>query len=202
MEARGFGRDPAGLERALSEGQEVAVRAEAAFLLGYLHAASAAPALTKALTDESARVRVEAALALARLGDRKTAFAVLERELTGQFFADAPLRAARALAILGDPRGYPRVVEALDSEFPSNRMEAIAVLPAFLPFKVPTSAGKPIDPLEQLLRAAQDPEPLLRRDALTALATIDDERATAADAGAAPGDPDEQVREFARQLAR
>jgi len=111
-------------------------------------------------------------------------------------------RAARALAILRDPRGYPRVVEALDSEFPSNRMEAVAVLPAFLPYQGRTAAGTPINPLDRLLRAAQDSEPLLRRDALTALATIDDERATAAVAGAAAGDPDEQVREFARQLAR
>ncbi|MEO6796291.1 MAG: HEAT repeat domain-containing protein, partial [Candidatus Dormibacter sp.] len=200
MAARGFGTDPAGLAKALEEGQEVAIRAEAAFLLGYLHAASAAPALKKALTDESARVRVEAALALARLSDRKIAFAVLERELNGQFFADAPLRAARALAVLGDPRGYPRVVEALDSEFPSNRMEAVAVLPAFLPYQGRTVAGTPINPLDQLLRAARDTEPLLRRDALTALATIDDQRATAAVAAAAAADPDEQVREFAQQL--
>jgi HEAT repeat protein len=124
MEARGYSPDPAGLSKALLEGKEVAVRAEAAFLLGYLQAGSSAE--------------------------------------SRQLFADAPLRAARALALLGDPGGYARVVEALESEFPSNRMEAIAVLPAFLPYAGQTAAGQPIEVIGRLTAATQDPEPDVR----------------------------------------
>ena len=197
MEARGYRPDASGLEQALREGSEVAIRAEAAFLLGYLQAGSAKDALIKALSDESARVRVEAALALARLGDTEVALPVLKQELKGQLFQEAPLRAARALALLGDPSGYPRVMEALASEFPSNRMEAIAVLPAFT--KSQTTAGGPIDPIGRLIAATHDSEPLLRRDALSALAAIPDGRARAAIA-AATSDPDEQVSQLARQF--
>jgi len=188
------------LQKALLEGKEVAVRAEAAFLLGCLHAGSSAESLRHALSDGSARVRVEAALALARLGDLQTSLTVLKRELDGQLFADAPLRAARALALLGDASGYAKVVEALESEFPSNRMEAIAVLPSFLPYAGRAAAGRPIDVIDRLIAAAGDAEPLLRRDALTALGAIDDGRARAAVKAAATGDPDPDVREFARQL--
>jgi HEAT repeat protein len=200
MEARGYGPDPAGLEKALLEGPDVATRAEAAFLLGYQHADAARQSLRQALSDESARVRVEAALALARIGDLETSLPILKRELKGEFFQDAPLRAARALYLLGDPTGYPRVVEALDSEFPSNRMEAIAVLPSFLSNEGQTVGGQRVDPLERLIRAAGDPEPLLRRDALKALAAIDDPRAAEAVRLAAKTDPDPQVREYAQQL--
>ena len=163
LAAHGYrGRD--GLVRALGD-DSTAVRAEAAFVLGEQGAETAPAALERALADESARVRVEAAFALARLGRRDAAVPLLRRELEGALFADAPLRAARALARLGDPSGYPRVLEALRSELPSNRMEAIAVLPDFVPF-----AGQDgIDPVGALEAALEDPEELLRRDARAAL---------------------------------
>jgi HEAT repeat protein len=200
MEARGYGTDAAGLERALRNGDEVAVRAEAAFLLGYQQAQQAKGALRSALSDSSARVRVEAALALARLGDLETALPVLKREANGKLFEDAPLRAARALAILGDSSGYARVMEALQSEFPSNRMEAIAVLPAFMAFEGEQSQDSRVDVVDALIRGAHDAEPLLRRDALRALGQIDDPRARTAIAETARSDPDEQVRAFAAGL--
>ena len=200
MEARGYSPDPAGLQRALEDGPDVATRAEAAFLLGYLRADAARQTLRKALSDDSGRVRVEAALALARLGDLESSLPVLKRELNGQFFQDAPLRAARALSLLGDAGGYARVVEALASEFPSNRMEAIAVLPAFLPYEGQTIAGQRVDAMERLIGAAGDPEPLLRRDVLKELAAIDHPRAAEVVKKAATSDPDPQVREFAQQL--
>lgn len=202
MEARGYSPDPASLQKALEDGPDVATRAEAAFLLGYLHADSARQGLRQALSDDSARVRVEAALAIARIGDLGTSLPVLRRELSGQLFQDAPLRAARALALLGDASGYGKVLEALESEFPSNRMEAIAVLPSFLPYQGQIHAERPIDVIDRLIAAAADEEPLLRRDALTALAAIDNERAAAAVAAAAVADPAADVREFARQLQK
>ncbi len=163
---RGYGNDRAELERALAKGDQ-AVRAEAAFLLGNAGDSAAADALRAALADESARVRVEAALALARVGDADAdaALGVLRTELNGEFFADAPLRAARALAVLGDDAGWTRVQEALASPLTSNRMEAIAALPAFAPLRRS-------DVVAALRSARQDPDELLQRDADSALAAV------------------------------
>lgn len=169
---RGYqGRE--GLVRALQDGS-AAVRSEAAFLLGLNGDANALPPLRAALEDDSARVRVEAALALARLGETEEALPLLRTELRGEFFADAPLRAARALAVLGDPSGWPRVLEALDSPLPSNRMEAIAVLPSFVPFDGQEVDGQRIEVRSRLRQAAEDSEELLRQDARTALETIEE----------------------------
>lgn len=170
-------------------------------MLGHRKDANAANALRRSLKDPEARVRVEAALAVARLNDGSAAMPVLVRELQGQFFADAPLRAARALAVLGDPAGYPRVKEALASELASNRLEAVAVLPAFLPFQGKTGGSTTIDVIGALIEASHDAEPLIRRDALVKLARLDDPRVKEA-LQKALKDPDEHVRELARGMAR
>src|SRR5439155_611654 len=94
---RGVAKHPVGLG-----GGRVAVRSEAAFLLGLSGDSDALPPLRAALDDDSARARVEAALAVARLGETEEALPLLRTELRGEFFADAPLRAARALAVLGE----------------------------------------------------------------------------------------------------
>jgi hypothetical protein len=167
----GYDASPAGLSRALQDGN-VAVRAEAAGLLGEIDDDQVPIILERALADSSARVRVEAAAALAARGGRELADPVLHRELEGQLFADAPLRAARALATLGDPAGYPRVLEALHSELPSNRMEAIAVLPDFARFAGTELGGVVLDPVAALTEALDDPEELLRRDARQALDSL------------------------------
>jgi HEAT repeat protein len=164
LAARGYQSSREELERALAKGDQ-AVRAEAAFLLGHAGDEGAAGALRTALGDQSARVRVEAALALARLGHRDAALPVLRDELRGEFFADAPLRAARALAVLGEDTGWERLQEALASPLPSNRMEAIAALPAFAPLRRDDVIGA-------LRSARDDPDELLRRDAASALAAV------------------------------
>jgi len=169
---RGYeGRE--GLVHALRDGS-VAVRSEAAFLLGLSGDSDALPPLRAALDDDSARARVEAALAVARLGETEEALPLLRTELRGEFFADAPLRAARALAVLGEPSGWPRVLEALDSPLPSNRMEAIAVLPSFVPFDGLEVDGQRIDVRSRLRQAAEDSDELLRGDARAALEAIEE----------------------------
>jgi HEAT repeat protein len=200
LQGLGFEISTEGLQRGL-QSERIAVRAESAFLLGYRRDANAADALRESLKDPEARVRVEAALALARLDDTRTAMPVLVKELQGQFFADAPLRAARALAVLGDPQGYPRVKEALTSELPSNRLDAVAVLPAFLAFQGKMVGTTTIDPIGALIDASHDGEPLIRRDALVKLARLDDPRVPDA-LQAALKDPDKNVRELARGMAR
>ena len=200
LRALGYDADSQdGLARALSS-TNIAVRAEAAFLLGIAGDSSAREILLPVLKDSDARVRVEAALALARAGSaREEAKSILRDELRGELFQDAPLRAARALALLGDPAGYERVIEALESQLPSNRMEAISVLPVFLPFNGRAVEGRVVDVVAALERAAADPEPILRRDALTALAETADPRATQL-LEAARNDADAQVRELAQRL--
>ena len=156
-------------------------------------------ALEGALGDGEARVRVEAALALARLGWRDRSDAVLTDELGGELFRDAPLRAARALALLGDDSGYGRVTDALASALASNRAEAVAALSVFVTLAGP---GTGIDPVGALLAVAgRDPEPLVRGDALTAMAGTGDPRV----AGAlvrARRDADPGVRAIAERLSR
>jgi len=200
LQGLGFEINTAGLERGL-ESERIAVRAESAFLLGYRRDANATDALHQSLKDPEARVRVEAALALARLDDTAAAMPVLVKELQGQFFADAPLRAARALAVLGDPSGYPRVKEALKSELPSNRQEAVAVLPTFLPFQGKTVGSTTIDVVGALIEASHDAESLIRRDALLKLAKLNDPRVREV-LQTALKDPDKDVRELARGMAR
>ncbi len=175
LQTLGFSTDTSGLVAALSS-SNMAARAEAAFILGRRNSRAATTALRSALKDESARVRVEAALALARLGRGKLALGVLREELSGEFFADAPLRAARALALLGEPSGFTRVRDALSSPFPSNRLEAVAVLPAFAGFSGQEVDGQVVDVVGSLLEAATDSEEIIRRDALTALSEFGDPR--------------------------
>lgn len=175
LQTLGFSTDTSGLVAALSS-SNMAARAEAAFILGRRNSRAATTALRSALKDESARVRVEAALALARLGRGKLALGVLREELSGEFFADAPLRAARALALLGNPSGFVRVREALASPFPSNRLEAVAVLPAFVAFSGQEVDGQIVDVVGCLLEAVADSEEMIRRDALTALSEFSDPR--------------------------
>jgi HEAT repeat protein len=165
LAGRGY-EGEADLRRALREDGHLGVRAEAAHLLGFDGAADAAGDLERALReDDSARVRVEAALALGRLGRRDEALEVLSRELGGAFFADAPLRAARALALLGDASGWSRVVSALGSDQPAERMEAVGALPAFAPL----ADGGEIDPAAALRTAVDDAEPIVAGDARAAL---------------------------------
>ena len=169
LRREGFEADLPGLSRAL-HADDTAVRAEAAFVLGMQGSRDAVNALRQSLQDPAARVRVEAALALARLGEETLGAETLRAEMKGEFFADAPLRAARGLALLGDASGYERVLEALRSELPSNRMEAVAALPAF--------AGLPgVDPVEALTTASADSEELIRRDAEAALQTLREDQA-------------------------
>ena len=198
LQELGFDVDASGLGQAL-KANDISVRAEAAFLAGAKNLTSMMDLLRQSTHDTEARVRVEAASALAQLGAVEEAIPLLLEELKGDFFEAAPLRAARALADLGEPAGYLRTIEALASEFPSNRMEAIAVLPVFLKFSGQELKGFPIDPIAALAESVEDPEPILRRDALSVLASLDDPRAQKA-LVTALSDPEETIQQFVKEL--
>jgi hypothetical protein len=53
------------------------------------------------------------------------------------------------------------VKEALVSDLPSNRLDAVGVLPAFLPFEGNTVGSTPIDVVGVLIEASHDAEPLI-----------------------------------------
>lgn len=198
LDRAGYGDDPDELLRALGD-SDLSVRSEAAFLLGYKRQGDAEPHLRSLLEDASARVRVEAALALARLGHEDTAVPILRMELGGEFFQDAPLRAARALALLGDAGGYPRVMEALASPFPSNRMEAVAALASFLPLTGNTMGAFTVDPVGALIGRMSDDEELIRLDALSTLAELSDPRIEQALIGCLE-DSSQRVKDLAEEL--
>jgi HEAT repeat protein len=173
LERLGITVDPAELAVALRTGS-LAVRVEAAFLLGtgLSHDPAAAAELRRAMTDGDARVRVEAAYWLARTKQERGAHDLLVAELAGAPFADAPIRAAVALARLGDPSGYATVVQQLSSPLPSNRFEAVAALPSFQPHQGRQVRSLVIDLDELLNRAMLDPEEMVRSEAELARALM------------------------------
>lgn len=172
--SEGWATDGAGLLDALRDG-DLAARSEAAFLLGWESAEEVVEGLTRALTDEEARVRVEAARSLARAGPTAQAREVLRAELDGQFFEDAPLRAAAGLAGLGDTTGYERVREALGGHQPAERLEGLLALRAFLPFDGrPDEAGSVIGVARDARPLVDDTEPIVANEARRLLDLADE----------------------------
>ena len=97
-------------------------RLEAARLLGDLGDSSSRAALAAALSDEA--IALEAAIALATLGDRR-AVPLLTRALE----TEAAARAAIALGRLGDRRAVPALIELLEAESPyDTKRDAIGAL--------------------------------------------------------------------------
>jgi HEAT repeat protein len=110
------------------------LRAAAAHTAGADGAGTAVPALREALGGTEDLITVEAAYALTRLGheEGKAALvAVVGRPTEAEL---GPLFAAGYLAQLGDPRGFPGVVRALDGDAPAARMLACKQLHFFMPF--------------------------------------------------------------------
>jgi hypothetical protein len=111
------------------------LRAAAAHTAGAEGAAAAVPALRQALASGDDVTGVEAAYALARLGDgagEAHLMAAVDRAAAGSELA--PLLAAGYLARCGDPRGFPAVVRALRGDAPAPRMLACKQLHFFMPF--------------------------------------------------------------------
>ena len=175
LRSEGWSTDRAGLLAALAGG-DAAVRSEAAYILGVEGDPESADALDSALGDEEARVRVEAALALWRLGRRDAALAVLLAELDGAFFDDAPLRAAAALATMSDVRGYQRVLAALHADAAAERLEGLIALRAFVPLDGGTLAsGHQIDVRVATEPLRSDPEAVIANEAVLVLARLEGE---------------------------
>lgn len=175
------------------------VRAGAALVLGRRGEVSAIPYLNLLLGDRSWRVRVEAAMSLALLGDR-SGMPVLIEALDGDLLAGAPITAASYLAALGDPRGYNVMLKALRSELAGTRLTAALALTNFLPYHGKRIEGRKVDIFVTLKKALKDADPLVRRELLYKVAMLDDPRAPALLSMISRSDTDERVRQTAQQL--
>ena len=161
LRSDGWSTDPDALIRALRIG-DVAVRSEAAFMLGRDASPPAQQALAVALGDEEARVRVEAATSLLGTGLHAEACRTLREETHGPFFEGAPLRAAAALAAADDLSGYARIRAALISTDAAERFEGAGALYAFVDHDgVEAADGEVVDIRTDVAQVIDDPEPLV-----------------------------------------
>ena len=171
LEANGFDRSTEALLEALGSDLEI-FQAAAARALGAGSERRAIAALDRLARDGDApeTVRVQAALALARMGE-PGAHEILVRELEGSPEASpAPLQAAAGLARLGDARGFDIVRSALDSPNRVTAMIAVKQLGGFATFD-------DID-LEGAFRAALErPEPSVGGEARAQLTALDTDAA-------------------------
>ncbi len=117
------------LERILTVGAEVRLRAASAFALADIRGAAAAPALRLACTDVDANVRFEAASALGRLrGADPETFRTLT-ELLADRAADVRLAAIEALGLGSYDGATPHLVHRLERDTrPMNRGYAAIAL--------------------------------------------------------------------------
>jgi HEAT repeat protein len=146
------------------------LQAAAAHTIGSRALKVAAPALRQALAAADDLTGVEAACALARLGDpegKSVLVAYLDRAVPAYL---SPLLAAGYLAQLGDPRGFPVIVHTLGLKSLGARMLACKQLFFFIPFHdEPDARGAVIDVVAQFQRMLVHPEADLRWQALIEL---------------------------------
>lgn len=188
----------AGLTTALNS-PRLHIRAGAALLLGRRGVVSAIAHLRPLLEDQSATVRVEAAMSLALLGD-KTGVPVLIAALEEDLLTGAPITAASYLAALGNPRGYKVVLRALQSKLAGIRLNAAVALKSFIPYHGKIAEGQKLDLFSVVERALKDPEAMVRQELLHKLAMIDDKNGAALLSRIAQSDSDKRVRQTAQQL--
>jgi HEAT repeat protein len=200
LSAQGVETTTSGLIAAL-ESPRLDVRTGAAILLGGRGDVSVVPRLRSLVRDEFSVVRVEAAMSLALLGDR-SGLPVLIEALSEEFITSAPITAAGYLAVLGDPRGYTTILKGLRSELAGIRLGAAVALKSFLPYQGGVIDGQRIDLLATLETSLDDSDPLVRRELLHKVALLDDAGALPLLSRIAESDPDDRLRQVARELLR
>lgn len=170
LEANGIAITPVALIAALGHPVS-AFGAAAAHVLGDLNAREAIPALTQALSAPDDLLEVEAAYALARLGEssgRERLVACLGRPLDA--YVSPPI-AAGYLAQLGDPQGYGVVVRAFEVE--TAHLLACKQVFFFTPFQGETlTTGETVDVFSLFARALDEGDQYVQAQALTQLAEL------------------------------
>jgi hypothetical protein len=170
LQQNGIACSEAALIATLAQPGDAIIRAAAAHMFGAQRLAAGAASLRQALTATDDSVAVEAAYALARLGDQHGNAALvtfLDRPVPPYL---GPLFAAGYLAQLGDPRGFTMVVHALGLEAPDARMLACKQLFFFMPMHgKPDASGAIMDVAAQFERMLTHPDPSLQWQALAQL---------------------------------
>ncbi len=189
------------LEEALAtlETGESLLRGAAAHVLGRLGDAAAIPPLQRVAASSEDLVKAEAAYALVRLG--LDAY----REVLKQCLAYpvnaylSPSVAAGDLARMGDPVGFPVVVNALAVDNMIARVVACKQLFFFVPLRGQRVQGTPIDPYVLFGRALGDENAEIHRVALLQLHELHTPESRKLLEDYLPVAPDEYLRNAAKR---
>jgi HEAT repeat protein len=174
------------------------IRAGAAVIVGRSNMNQAIPFL-KRLSGDDPLVQVEAAMSLALLQEGSGIPALIDL-LDGDILTGAPITAAGYLADLGDPRGFPVILKALNSEFTGNRLIAAVKIKYFLQYHNQMINGVKTDLFPIIKTALSDPDPKVRRELLYKLARLHDPRSSFLLSAVSLSDTNEEVRHLARRL--
>lgn len=172
LQTQGFDISDENLVKLL-EHETLTVREYAATILGQRKVLAAISALQqRAKEDPAPSVRVEAAIALGKMGDR-SGMDTLRNALTLKEWFELPMIAAGALAVLGEPTGYPVVKEGLKDERKHFRFRALTELPNFFAFSGKTEQGVEIQPEKEIFALlTSDPDPFIRENAAYLLGNV------------------------------
>jgi hypothetical protein len=114
--------------------------------------------------DVQGQPYIEAAFSLALSGDLSASKKHLHKLLAaGDPFSD-PYLAAYYLAQLGDPSGYPAMLESLQSEVEHTRMMASRYLLGFKPYDGQTVEGSVINLKAEFQKLRKDPSTYVKTD--------------------------------------
>lgn len=199
---KGFQTDAESLVRLAESSSGADLRWAAVEILGLRGEQSAKTALRKLVAGDPSRlVQETAALALARLGDRR-AMEDLRNFLGTAKDSQRELFLAGRLAELGDPSGFEAVSDAAKSDDARLRFLSVGALVPFVPLQTKLSGP---DPVQELLLLARDKVPEVRRELLVQLPFAVRQGLPWAKArpvveGMARGDVDPEIREKAHLL--
>lgn len=144
----------------------------AAFLIGRCRArdVSVDTALTRRL-EAGARAAaggsdtgIEAAMSLVLRGELARGTGALRAVLAATPPSDDRYKAAFYLAQIGDPSGYPALVDTLHGAIPHYRLMALRHAAAFVPYDGRTVDGMVVDVRALLVERLSDPDDLVRSE--------------------------------------
>ena len=177
------------------------LQAAVAHAIGSLRIRAAIPKLKQLLASTEDLVKVEAAYALARLGESEGKEAL--RECLG-YPLDAylfPPIAAGYLAQLGDPQGFQTIVRCFEIDIPAIRMLACKQLFFFVPFQgTQDSDGKVLDVYGLFERTLNDPDINIQWQTLAQLRELRAQPVKQILEGYIENAGDEQLRNIAREI--
>jgi len=165
LKGKGYDTSNANLTELL-EHEQLNVREYAAIVLGQRRVETANAALRNRVDEDPApSVRVEAARALGKMGDTYGRD-VVKQTLDIEGWFELPYIAAGVLAELGDPAGYPLIMEALADDKVHIRFRGLSELPRFTAFQDEKVGEHTVKPYDELLRLLQsDPDAFIRENA-------------------------------------